>query len=93
MWTPPGFTLRQVRNVYSAGTVSAHFGGDVPNTRGLVLHVQDGDGGLFGWFDNPKSLASSAWWAGKNGEREQYGDPDLERFWTQAAGNWDWHAV
>lgn len=93
VWTPPGFTVKQVRNVYSAATVDRHFGGDVPKPLGLILHVQDGNGGLFGWFDNPDSQASSAWWAGKKGEREQYGDPDTERFWTQVAGNWDYQAV
>jgi peptidoglycan hydrolase-like protein with peptidoglycan-binding domain len=93
VWTPPGFTLRPVCNRYNADGVARHFGGDVPDTLGLVLHVQDGNGSLFGWFNNPRSQASSAWWAGKKGEREQYGDPDLERFWTQVAGNWTWHAI
>lgn len=82
-WTPPGFTLRPVRNRYVDSTP----------TIGLVLHVAQGNGSLFGWFDNPSSQASSTWWAGKKGQREQYGDPDTQRFWAQAAGNRTYHSI
>lgn len=83
---PPGFTVRPVSN-RSRGDLAGR------RTLGLVEHVQDGDGSPFGWFCDPASDASSTWWLGKRGEREQYGNPDTDRFWAQADGNWDYHSV
>jgi hypothetical protein len=72
----PGFTFRPVRNT----------NGDEIHPIGLVLHVQQGNGSLFTWFDNPASQVSSTLWAGKSGQREQYVPSDV-RAWAQAAGN------
>lgn len=84
MPNPPGFVLKPVSN----RTV-----GGIGKTIGLVLHVQAGNGALSGWFNNPSASASSTWWAGKKGEREQYGDPDTDKFWAQAAGNPTYHSI
>ena len=83
---PPGFILNPVRN----RTVGVLQGA---KTLGLILHVQAGNGALGGWFNNPKASASSTWWAGKAGGREQYGDPDRDKFWAQAAGNSTYHSI
>lgn len=94
VWTPtPETTVRVVPNRYTADRVTAHYGGTTPHTKGLVLHTQQGDGDPYSWFSTPTSQASSTWWVGKDGRIVQYGDPDTERFWAQAAGNWDWHSV
>lgn len=82
--SPPGFLIKLVRN-RSAGVN--------PHTKGLVVHAQCGRNGLFGWFNNALSRASSTWWAGITGGREQYVDPDNDRAWCQAAGNYDYHSV
>ncbi|HET8767911.1 MAG TPA: hypothetical protein VFM86_11345, partial [Pedococcus sp.] len=84
MPNPPGFVLKPVGN----RTV-----GGIGKTIGLVLHVQAGNGALSGWFNNPSASASSTWWAGKKGEREQYGNPDTDKFWAQAAGNPTYHSI
>lgn len=84
MPNPPGFTLKPVTN----RTV-----GGIGKTIGLILHVQAGNGALSGWFNNPSASASSTWWAGKKGEREQYGNPDTDKFWAQAAGNPTYHSI
>jgi hypothetical protein len=84
MPNPPGFVLKPVAN----RTV-----GGIGKTVGLVLHVQAGNGALSGWFNNPSASASSTWWAGKKGEREQYGNPDTDKFWAQAAGNPTYHSI
>lgn len=63
------------------------------DTIGLVLHVQAGNGELSGWFNNPAARASSTWWAGKAGGREQYGNPDTDKFWAQEAGNPLYHSI
>lgn len=60
--------------------------GKMPVHLGLVLHTQQGNGSPFGWFNNPRSQASSHFWVGKDGTVEQYVDTD-QRAWAQAAGN------
>ena len=82
--SPPGFLVALVRNRSK---------GVNPHTRGLVVHVQVGRRSLRQWFNELASRASSTWWAGIAGGREQYVDPDSERAWAQAAGNYDWHSV
>lgn len=59
---------------------------------GLVLHVQEGNGGLQGWFNNPNSQASSTFWVSKSGLCEQYVDADLQA-WAQANGNTTYNSV
>jgi len=83
---PDGFSVKPVQN-RTAGALDGH------RTLGLVLHEQNGNGALAGWFNNPAAQASSTWWAGKKGEREQYGDPDTDKFWAQAAGNSMYHSI
>ncbi len=72
----PGFVYRPVRNT----------AGDAIHPIGLVLHVQQGNGNLFGRFNDPASQVSATLWAGKAGQREQYVPSDV-RAWAQAAGN------
>ena len=69
-------TWRPVRN----------YGGLMGSHTGLVVHVQQGDGSLFGWFNNPASQVSSHFWIAKTGVMEQYVDTDNQA-WAQAAGN------
>jgi hypothetical protein len=83
---PAGFVVKPVRNRTPGGLVGAR-------TLGMVLHVQAGNGALSGWFNNPAAGASSTWWAGKAGGREQYGNPDTDKFWAQAAGNGQYHSI
>lgn len=83
---PPGFTVNPVRNRTAGGLVGA-------DTLGLILHVQAGDGELTSWFNNPDAQASSTWWGGKLGGRSQYGNPDTDKFWAQAAGNPTYHSI
>jgi hypothetical protein len=59
---------------------------------GLVLHVQAGNGSPWGWFNNPKSQASSTWWVSKTGRVEQYVDANVIA-WAQAAGNTMYNSV
>jgi hypothetical protein len=61
-------------------------------SRGLVPHVQQGNGSLFGWFNNPASKVSSHLWISKTGVVEQYVDLRF-RAWAQASGNPYWHSV
>jgi hypothetical protein len=60
---------------------------------GLVLHVQEGNGSLFGWFSNPAARVSAHFWLAKDGTLEQYLDTDTETAWAQAAGNPDYLSV
>jgi hypothetical protein len=59
---------------------------------GLVLHVQQGNGGLSGWFNNPAARASSTWWVSKTGVLEQYVDGDVCA-WAQGTGNSTYNSV
>ena len=67
-------------------------GGRMGAHLGLVLHVQAGNGGLSGWFNNPTSRASSTWWVSKTGVLEQYVDADLCA-WAQGTGNGEYNSV
>ena len=71
----------------------AKHGGRMGAHIGLVLHVQAGNGGLSGWFNNPNAPpASSTWWVSKTGTLEQYVDADLCA-WAQGAGNGEYNSV
>lgn len=67
-------------------------GGMVQPTRGLIPHVQVGNGSLYGMFNNPSTQVSSHLWLSKGGAYEQYVPFDL-RAWAQAAGNPYWISV
>lgn len=64
----------------------ANHGGAMAAHLGLVLHVQEGDGSLFGFFNNPASQVSAHFWCSKAGQLEQYVDTDVTA-WAEAAGN------
>ena len=67
-------------------------GGAMTNHYGLVLHVQQGNNSLQGWFSNPSSDASSTWWVSKSGMIEQYVDCDIQA-WAQSQGNATFNSV
>jgi hypothetical protein len=67
-------------------------GGAMTNHYGLVLHVQQGNNSLQGWFSNPSSDASSTWWVSKSGVIEQYVDSDIQA-WAQSQGNATFNSV
>ena len=77
---------------FAAWRPVANHGGRMAAHAGLVLHVQQGNGGLSGWFNNPTSQASSTWWVSKAGALEQYVDADLSA-WAQGAGNLTYNSV
>ncbi|MBL7497528.1 N-acetylmuramoyl-L-alanine amidase [Frankia sp. CNm7] len=79
----PPAAWRPVRN--TSGTM-------VLPTRGLIPHVQQGNGSLFGWFNNPASEVSSHLWVSKGGTVEQYVELD-RKAWAQADGNPYWISV
>jgi hypothetical protein len=83
-WVVPGAIVDYVRNRSTPVR---------DKTLGLILHVQAGTGALDGWFNNPAAQASSTWQARKTGEIRQFGDPDQDKMWAQAAGNTDYASV
>ncbi|OHV40059.1 peptidoglycan-binding protein [Pseudofrankia sp. EUN1h] len=76
-------TWRPVRN--TSGTM-------LQPTRGLIPHVQVGNGSLYGMFNNPATEVSSHLWVSKGGALEQYVELD-KRAWAQADGNPYWISV
>lgn len=81
MWLP-GAAARPVVN----------HGGPMARQLGLVVHVQQGDGSPFGWFNDPASQVSSHLWVGKDGTLEQYVDL-ADQAWAQVAGNPDYLSI
>lgn len=67
-------------------------GGPLTSSRGLVLHVQQGDHSPYGWWDRPEVQASSHWWVAKDGSVIEMVEADVVA-WAQAAGNSSWHSV
>ena len=68
-------------------------GGPMGAHLGLIMHVQQGNGSLAGWFSNPSApQSSSTWWVSKNGALEQYVDA-LTCAWAQGAGNGEYNSV
>jgi Putative peptidoglycan binding domain/N-acetylmuramoyl-L-alanine amidase len=67
-------------------------GGGMSAHLGLVLHVQEGNNSLAGWFNNPSADASSTWWVSKSGALEQYVDADVCA-WAQGNGNSTYNSV
>lgn len=60
--------------------------------RGLILHVQEGEGSLFERFSDPATQSSSHFWVSQAGEIEQYVSVH-DRAWTQRAGNVEWVSI
>ncbi|WP_018502965.1 peptidoglycan recognition protein family protein [Parafrankia discariae] len=81
----PPAEYRPVRNVNQDRAM-------VTPTRGLIPHLQVGNGSLFRWFDNPDSGVSTHLWLSKAGGFEQYVPLNLQA-WAQAAGNPYWISV
>lgn len=65
---------------------------------GLCLHVQQGTGSLYEYFNNPapggdpSKAVSSSWWVSSSGLVEQYVDADLTA-WAQKNGNGTYNSV
>lgn len=59
---------------------------------GLVLHVQQGNNSLAGYFANPNNGVLSHFWISKTGVVEQYKD-GAHQSWAQMAGNATYHSV
>jgi hypothetical protein len=72
--------------------IVGNHGGAMAGHLGLILHVQQGNNSLSGWFNNPAAGASSTWWVSKSGALEQYVDADVEA-WAQGAGNATYNSV
>ncbi|WP_327256857.1 peptidoglycan recognition protein family protein [Streptomyces sp. NBC_01244] len=66
--------------------------GDRAAQRGLVLHVQEGEGSLYERFNTPGIKTSSHFWVSRDGETEQYVSV-LDRAWAQVEGNASWASV
>jgi hypothetical protein len=54
--------------------ITTNIGGTMSAHKGLVLHVQVGDGSLYGWFGSAASKVSAHFWVAKSGHVEQYVD-------------------
>jgi len=77
---------------FAAWKPVANHGGRMSGQLGLVLHVQEGNNSLAGWFNNPVSDASSTFWVSKSGALEQYVDCDVCA-WAQGSGNTTYQSV
>lgn len=68
-------------------------GGTLPGSRGLVLHVNDGNGDPYNWWMNPAApTASSHFQVMKDGTIIQYVRCDTVAY-AQVYGNYSWHSV
>lgn len=67
-------------------------GGPLAECRGLIEHVQQGNGTLRHEFADPAGQKSAHLWFAKNGAVEQYVPLSL-RSWAQIAGNAAWHSA
>ncbi len=71
----------------------AHTGGPMTFTRGLVLHVNEGNGDPYRWWMQPTTpIASSHFQVMKDGRLIQYVGCDTVA-WCQVAGSTTWHSV
>ncbi|MET9467105.1 N-acetylmuramoyl-L-alanine amidase [Streptomyces sp. NPDC006544] len=80
----PGVVRRPLERNFVVGERDAQ--------RGLVLHVQEGEGSLYERFNSPGIKASSHFWVSQSGETEQYVSV-LDRAWAQVDGNGSWASV
>jgi N-acetylmuramoyl-L-alanine amidase len=60
--------------------------------QGLVIHVAQGFGSLYGYLNNPAAQVSAHFWCGVDGTLEQYVDTD-NTAWAEMAGNWFYVSV
>ncbi|MFF8955617.1 N-acetylmuramoyl-L-alanine amidase [Streptomyces sp. NPDC014894] len=85
---PPGWMDGVVRK-----QIDENFSpGEREGQRGLILHVQEGEGSLFERFSNPATRSSAHFWVSQAGEIEQYVSVH-DRAWTQRAGNAAWVSI
>ncbi|WP_102926478.1 peptidoglycan recognition protein family protein [Streptomyces noursei] len=82
-WMPEA-ARKEIDKNFNAGGRSAQ--------RGLILHVQEGEGSLFDQFSTPATKASAHFWISKAGEIEQYVSVH-DVAWSQRAGNAEWVSV
>ncbi|MBT2448903.1 N-acetylmuramoyl-L-alanine amidase [Streptomyces sp. ISL-43] len=80
----PGVARKPLERNFVAGERDAQ--------RGLVLHVQEGEGSLYERFGTPGIKASAHFWVSQEGETEQYVSV-LDRAWAQVEGNGSWASV
>jgi hypothetical protein len=74
-------------------TTKSNFSTDAMTDHlGLILHVCQGNGSQYSWFNDPKSQVSSTFWVGKDGTVEQYVDAD-EIAYAQGNGNGTYNSV
>lgn len=66
--------------------INANYGGKMTDHLGFVIHVQQGNGSLYGFFSNPNADVSAHFWCSKTGTLEQYLDTDTTA-WAEAEGN------
>ncbi|WP_307786282.1 peptidoglycan recognition protein family protein [Streptomyces clavuligerus] len=85
---PPGWMAGVLRKPIGVNFRRGGRGGQ----RGLILHVQEGEGSLFERFSHPMTRSSAHFWVSQAGEIEQYVSVH-DRAWTQSAGNPDWVSV
>lgn len=71
-----------------------YYGGPLTRSRGVVFHVNAGDGDPYNWWTDPAnpSVASAHLQIMATGELVQYVRLDTVA-WAQGAGNSDWHSV
>jgi hypothetical protein len=71
----------------------ANIGGPMTESRGLVLHVNAGNGDPYGWWTQPTTpTASSHFQLMKSGQLIQYVRLDTVA-WCQVAGSSMWHSI
>lgn len=75
-----------MRNPAAAWRPVVNHDGPLGPVAGLVVHVQQGNGSPFGWFNDPASQASSHFWISAAGHLEQYVDTSSAA-WAEMAGN------
>ena len=66
--------------------ISANHGGTRSAHLGLVIHVQQGNGSLAGFFNNPAAQVSAHFWCSVTGDLEQYLDTNVVA-WAEKNGN------
>jgi hypothetical protein len=72
----------------------SYFGGALTAVRGVVFHVNAGNGDPYNWWTNPSNphVASAHLQIMKTGQLKQY--VRLDRVaWAEVAGNGEWHSV
>lgn len=72
--------------------ISVNTGGPIGPIHGALLHVQQGRGSLFRYFNSASSQVSAHFWIGASGIVEQYVTTNL-RAWHAKAANRNWIGI